>query len=233
MKRNSLIFNSILAVSIIFGSLLYHSCSKEESSIQNVEENQIELPYNKTINLTDQHGNTLSFDLYSDDQILLNSYSEKNFTFTGMTKEDIILQYEIDVNNNIEGGDEEEYIDENEISITIAQKNVEVNLKTGFVGYSLEEKWEAPEEIEDRGFDWHDQISQYDYARVRNNRCCWSIYSTWRWGNAWNGPWNNITVGLKIKGGSTSLRYGKASSNYIKLSIRYRKASHRTIYYSN
>lgn len=45
------------------------------------------------------------------------------------------------------------------------QKNSEVYLKTGFVGYALDEKWKAPEEIEDRGFDWHwEDANTFDYA---------------------------------------------------------------------
>ncbi|MBU2914144.1 hypothetical protein [Reichenbachiella agariperforans] len=225
--------NKLLLGSVIISSLLISSC--EEADQQPVQENLNE-SFSKTIELSDSHGNSISFDISSNNKKVIESYSSLNYKFEGLSKMD--LETEDSSEETFETGEEDLNL---ETQITLVTSNVKVNLQPGFTGYSLTEDWDAPDGLEDRGFDWRWQNpSAFDYAKVKNNRCCWAIYSSWYWSNYPDGAYvsnvyyNGAPVeGVKIRGGNSSSWYGQPGSPYLVLRIKYRRGSHRTVYYSN
>ena len=214
--------------------LLMMSCSEENETVKNDLGHRVELPFSKNIELKDSHGNTMSFDLFSDDEELLASYSAGNYIFEGVTQSDI----EENDDEIIEGEDfnEEDLAFDNPISVLT--KNVVVKLKPEYSGYTLEEKWDAPKSLADRGFDWHwESATPYDYAKVQNKRCCAAIYATWYYTDYYTTDDMNYYTKLvdykEIRGSTSSPFYGRVNSTFIRLQIKYRKSSHRKLHYTD
>lgn len=204
------------------------SCEEEKTTVKNHLGEETELNFSKNISLQDEDGNTLSFDIYSDDQALLDSYSSLNYEFKGLTADELALIDKQPENEEVE--EDENLSFDNPISVLI--KNEVVTLKADFVGYKIIENWDAPKELEDRGYDWHWQAySPFDYAQVENNRCCARIEASWYHASYNGGALTEIKKDVRISGGSSSSWYGQQYSSYIILNIKYRKGSHKTVYY--
>ncbi|MBU2914145.1 hypothetical protein [Reichenbachiella agariperforans] len=227
-------FTFLFMLVILLGITL-SSC--EKNNIESLSK-ESSLKFSKHINISDENGNEISFDIYTNEEVILNSISSTNFEFEGLTENDL---YNLDQENDeqeIEVEDSEEPDENLDEGYIIETKNVKVNLKPGFKGYSLSEDWTMPNELEDRGFDWHSEADSYfTHAKVKNQRCCWSIYATWRYLPFGYGDvdYNMVTLveGKRIRGGSTTGWYGNQNSNILRLRVKYRRSSHRKVYYAN
>lgn len=219
------IFNILYISAISIITLFFFSCSKDESSAFTIENYE----YIKSIRIIGQDSeSSITMLVKSDDESIVNQYSESNFKLTLLKEGEEYLPE--DVSN--EGDGDEVDIEESKSGIHISFEVEDESVSEKYKSYVV--TFIHPDTSDERYFNTYTHYSDYDRVKVIREKTFKRIYASVAYLPYRSSEmWSKLTIDNKKIKKCCPLVYFMPGSYLIKAEIRSKSTSYYSIKWSN